>query len=187
MTIFPKRVWTKKGMVFHDKKPVRQLGDKVWVYDPNFTEVDSGEVYPEKAWENVPDSEELLIYDWEQPTEIWTFEDAPVSYTLTFIPRDENNNTQWGGSISPTSYTVTQDWLYLWFNNSFTDNLRIVTDPTEATGTTVDMIVPTTDTGYYPDWWYYYNETQQDWIDVYLESGWVLIDRDIQIRWYFSN
>jgi hypothetical protein len=94
MTIFPKRVWTKKGMVFHDKKPVRQLGDKVWVYDPNFTEVDSWKVYPEKAWENVPATDELLIYDWEQPTEIWTFEDGLES-TYQFVDYDWSVLKSW--------------------------------------------------------------------------------------------
>ena len=94
MTIFPKRVWTKKGMVFHDKKPVRQLGDKVWVYDPNFTEVDSWKVYPEKAWENIPATDELLIYDGEQPTEIWTFEDWLES-TYQFVDYDWSVLKSW--------------------------------------------------------------------------------------------
>ena len=74
MTVFPKRVWTKKWMVFNDKKPVRKLGDKVWVYDPNFTEVNSWKVYPEKDRENVSSSDELMYYDWLQPTEFGTFE-----------------------------------------------------------------------------------------------------------------
>lgn len=116
-----------------------------------------------------------------------TFEAIPVSYTLTFTPRDEGNNTQWGGSINPTSYTVTQDWLYIWFNSSYTDNLRIVTDPADATTTTIDMIVPTPDTDYNNAGWYYYNETQQDWAYLERESGWVLISWDMQIRWYFNK
>ena len=78
MTVFPKRVWTKKGMVFNDKKPVRKLGDKVWVYDPNFTEVNSWKVYPEKDRENVSSSDELMYYDWLQPTEFGTFEAEPA-------------------------------------------------------------------------------------------------------------
>lgn len=94
MTIFPKRVWTKKGMVFHDKKPVWKLGDKLWVYDPNFTEVDSWKVYPEKAWENVPATDELLIYDWEQPTDIGTFEDWLES-TYQFVDYDGTVLKSW--------------------------------------------------------------------------------------------
>lgn len=94
MTIFPKRVWTKKGMVFHDKKPVWKLGDKLWVYDPNFTEVDSWKVYPEKAWENVPATDELLIYDWEQPTDIGTFEDWLES-TYQFVDWDGTVLKSW--------------------------------------------------------------------------------------------
>jgi len=87
MTVFPKRVWTKKWMVFNDKRPVRKLGDKVGVYDPNFTEVNSWKVYPEKDRENVSSSDELMYYDWLQPTEFGTFEDG-FEATYTFKDYD---------------------------------------------------------------------------------------------------
>lgn len=144
MTIFPKRVWTKKGMVFHDKKPVRKLGDKLWVYDPNFTEVDSWKVYPEKAWENVPATEELLIYDWEQPTYIGTFEDWLLPQ-IEFACRDADTKELWwwvvtmNGEDTTTTLTFTaKSWDTMSYdseNKTFT----IVGDFTNVIGTNPDQ------------------------------------------------
>ena len=92
--IFPKKVWTKKGMVFYQKKPVRKLDDKVGIYDPNFTEVDSWEVYPAKGWEDVSPSEPLIIYDWEDPINIGTFEDWLES-TYQFVDYDSTVLKSW--------------------------------------------------------------------------------------------
>ena len=105
MTVFPKRVWTKKWMVFNDKKPVRKLGDKVWVYDPNFKEVNSWKVYPEKDRENVSSSDELMYYDWLQPTEFGTFEDGfEATYTVTIEVSPE-----WAGSVDTSEVTVADE------------------------------------------------------------------------------
>ena len=108
-------------------------------------------------------------------------------YLLTFTPRDESTDTQGGGSLSSSSYTVTQPWLYLYYNNGYDDNLRILTDPTNPTTTTINMIVPTPDTVHYLDGWYYYDETQQDWVDVESQIDWVRITWDMQIRCYFGS
>lgn len=86
---FPKRVRTQKGMVFNKKRPIRLKDWKIGVYDPNFTEVDSGDVYPEKEWKVVAQEDELIIYDSLEETDIWTFEDW-LEATYTFKNYDES-------------------------------------------------------------------------------------------------
>lgn len=83
MADLPKRIRTKKGMVFNKKRPIRLKDWKMGVYDPNFIEVDSGDVYPEKEWEVVALEDELIVYDSLEETDIWTFEDwLEASYTF---------------------------------------------------------------------------------------------------------
>lgn len=119
MTVFPKRVWTKKWMVFNDKKPVRKLGDKVWVYDPNFTEVNSWKVYPEKNRENVSSSDELMYYDWLQPTEFGTFEDG---FEATYTFKDYNGTILKTGKVKDWETPVAPDdpirehYTFQWWN-----------------------------------------------------------------------
>jgi hypothetical protein len=119
MTVFPKRVWTKKWMVFNDKKPVRKLGDKVWVYDPNFTEVNSWKVYPEKDRENVSSSDELMYYDWLQPTEFGTFKDG---FEATYTFKDYDGTVLKTGKVKDWETPVAPDdqtreyYTFQWWN-----------------------------------------------------------------------
>ena len=109
-------------------------------------------------------------------------------YLLTFTPWDETNNTQWGGSLSSYSYTVTQDWLYLWFNNSYDEDLKIVTsDYVHEWGwEVIYTVTPTPDSGYYASWWwYYYDENEGDW--VWFNDMWPLITWNMQLRYYFLH
>ena len=63
MAILPERVWSKKSPVFHKKKAVWKKGSKLWVYDPQFKEVSSWEIYPSDKWEDVWQNDELQIYE----------------------------------------------------------------------------------------------------------------------------
>ena len=119
MTVFPKRVWTKKWMVFNKKRPVRKLGDKVWVYDPNFTEINSWKVYPEKDRENVNSSDELMYYDWLQPTEFGTFEDG---FEATYTFKDYDGTVLKTGKVKDWETPVAPDdptrehYTFQWWN-----------------------------------------------------------------------
>lgn len=165
---------------------------QVWTLDPSVATAEliktvdwSG--YIKVEWVSVGST--IVIVGKEYSTQFNSFEvtvESPSLATLTFIPWDETNNQEWGGSLSSYSYTVAQDWLYLWFNNSYTDNLRILTNPTDPESTTVNMIVATPDSGYYVYGWSYYDETQQDWVELAELSDWVLITWDMQIRCCFS-
>lgn len=75
MATYPKRVWTWKKLVYSDKKPVWELDWKVWVYNPNFTEVSEWETYTDR-WNTMEASDELVTYDSSTKSEyIGTFED----------------------------------------------------------------------------------------------------------------
>lgn len=75
MATYPKRVWTWKKLVYSDKKPVWELDWKVWVYNPNFTEVSEWETYTDR-WNSMEASDELVTYDGlTKSKSIWTFKD----------------------------------------------------------------------------------------------------------------
>lgn len=113
----PKRVWNDKSLVFSNKKAVWKLWDKVWVYDPNFKEVNSGEKYPDNRWENVAWSSELQISDWLWQSEnIWTFEDGIVA-TYTFKNYDgtvlkTGTVKDWETPVAPANPTRPADAWY---------------------------------------------------------------------------
>ena len=88
MATYPKRVWTWKKLVYSDKKPVWELDWKVWVYNPNFTEVSEWETYTDR-WQDVEATDELVVYDCSSKSEyVWTFEDGTEA-TYTFEDYDE--------------------------------------------------------------------------------------------------
>lgn len=88
MATYPKRVWTWKKLVYSDKKPVWELDWKVWVYNPNFTEVSEWETYTDR-WNTMEASDELVVYDCSSKSEyVWTFEDGTEA-TYTFEDYDE--------------------------------------------------------------------------------------------------
>ena len=75
----PKRVWSNWSLVYSGKKPVWKLGDELGVYNPTFTEVESGQVYPSNRWADVANTDELEVYDSLNPTDIGTFKDWIVA------------------------------------------------------------------------------------------------------------
>ena len=108
---------------------------------------------------------------------------AAAGYLLTFTPRDETNNTEWGSTISESSYVVTEDWLYLYGNDSYDDNLHISTDPDSYASIIYDFIV-TVSPWYTYGSWKYYDEGTGEWKNA-LDS--TPIDRNFQIRFYATE
>ena len=90
MADLPKRVWSGKKQVYSWKKPVWVKDWKLWVYDPNFEEVDNWQYYSPNRWGNLSSDAELQIYDDKDslnPTDIGTFEDWLES-TYKFLDYD---------------------------------------------------------------------------------------------------
>lgn len=115
----PKRVWSKKSPVFYKWKCVWKLWDKLWVYDPQFTEVESGQIYPNNKWENLSSTDELEIYDSNKATDIWTFKDWLIAsyefddYDWTKI--SEGTVRDWLIPTAPTD--PTRAWYtFTWWN-----------------------------------------------------------------------
>lgn len=90
MADLPKRVWSGKKLLFSWKKAIWEKDWKVWVFDPNFKEVDSWEFYSPNKWDNLPDNAELQVYDDKdafKTVDIGTFEDWLES-TYKFVDWD---------------------------------------------------------------------------------------------------
>lgn len=108
----PKRVWSDKSPVFSNKKPVWKLWDKLGVYDPTFTEVESWAIYPSNRWQNLENTDNLEIYDSLNPTEIGNFKDWIVA---TYVFEDYDGTeistgtvNDWGTPTAPTD--PTREW-----------------------------------------------------------------------------
>ena len=97
MADLPKRVWSGKKQVYSWKKPVWVKDWKLWVYDPNFEEVDNWQYYSPNRWGNLSSDAELQIYDDKDslnPTDIGTFEDWLES-TYQFVDYDSTVLKSW--------------------------------------------------------------------------------------------
>lgn len=110
-----------------------------------------------------------------------TFESS--GYLLTFIAWDGTNNTEWGATLSDSSYTVTQDWCIAIFNSSYDNDLHIKEDADAETD--IKAISYTLDSWYEFNTWEYYDTTTSSWgyIDEY--DG-VLIAWNMQFRAVFN-
>lgn len=97
MADLPKRVWSGKKQVYSWKKPVWVKDWKLWVYDPNFEEVDNWQYYSPNRWGNLSSDAELQVYDDKDslnPTDIGTFEDWLES-TYQFVDYDGTVLKSW--------------------------------------------------------------------------------------------
>ena len=97
MADLPKRVWSGKKQVYSWKKPVWVKDWKLWVYDPNFEEVNNWQYYSPNRWGNLSSDAELQVYDDKDslnPTDIGTFEDWLES-TYQFVDWDGTVLKSW--------------------------------------------------------------------------------------------
>lgn len=107
-------------------------------------------------------------------------------YLLTFTPWNETEDIPWGGTLTSDSYTVTQDWLYLWYNSSYDENLYVVTDPEGPWGWEPVYFVEAQPMGGFSGWWWwYYEEAASDWLPIW--EVWTPITWNMQIRYYFHE
>lgn len=112
MADLPKRVWSGKKQVYSWKKPVWVKDWKLWVYDPNFEEVNNWQYYSPNRWGNLSSDAELQIYDDKDslnPTDIGTFEDWLES-TYQFVDYDSTvlkswKVKDWETPVAPTDPT----------------------------------------------------------------------------------
>lgn len=123
MSKLPKRVWSGKKLVFSGKKAVREKDWQIGVYNPQFEEIDSWEVYDKKR-ENLDPEAPLDVYDSSKPKYIGTMEDGILA-TYTFYNYDRSVLKQgtckdWETPIPPEDPTRDSDWEYdyqfAWWN-----------------------------------------------------------------------
>ena len=123
MSKLPKRVWSGKKLVFSGKKAVREKDWQIWVYKPQFEEIDSWEVY-DKTRETLDPEAPLDVYDSSTPEYIGTMEDGILA-TYTFYNYDRSVLKQgtckdWETPIPPADPTRDSDWEYdyqfAWWN-----------------------------------------------------------------------
>lgn len=123
MSKLPKRVWSGKKLVFSGKKAVREKDWQIGVYQPQFEEIDSWEVYDKKR-ENLDPEAPLDVYDSSTPEYIGTMEDGILA-TYTFYNYDRSVLKQgtckdWETPIPPADPTRDSDWEYdyqfAWWN-----------------------------------------------------------------------
>lgn len=123
MSKLPKRVWSGKKLVFSGKKAVREKDWQIGVYNPQFEEIDSWEVYDKKR-ENLDPEAPLDVYDSSTPEYIGTMEDGILA-TYTFYNYDQSVLKQgtckdWETPIPPADPTRDSYWEYdyqfAWWN-----------------------------------------------------------------------
>ena len=107
----PKRVWSNKKLCYSGKKPMWEKDDKLGVYNPQFTEIETGQTYVDR-WETMEWTDTLQVYDSLTPTEIGTLEDWVVA-TYTF--KDYDGTVLSTGTVkdgwTPTAPTdPTREW-----------------------------------------------------------------------------
>lgn len=107
-----------------------------------------------------------------------SFEVAPVSYTLTFTPRNERTEQEWWGTISPSTITV-WEWRTISLWESTSADAVIFADGEEPI-----LITPTANEWYSLNGRFYFDETDQEWKSWYGET--LDITWDMQIRYYFN-
>lgn len=145
----PKRVWNKKSPVFYKGKCVWKLGDKLGIYDPNFTEVDEWQIYPNNRWENVGSGEELQIYDSNKPTNIWTFKDGIVA-SYEFQDYDGTvlkswSVKDWETPVPPTDPTR-EGYRFTWWSPEVGPISEDTTYVAQYIATTVTITIKSFDT-----------------------------------------
>ena len=92
----PKRVRSNKKLCYSGKKPMWEKDEKLWVYNPQFTEIETWQTYVDR-WETMEWTDTLQVYDSLTPTEIWTLEDWVVA-TYTF--KDYDNTVLKTGTVA---------------------------------------------------------------------------------------
>jgi len=100
-------------------------------------------------------------------------------YTITFTPWDMTNNQEGGWTISLNTVTVPTSWasIILWTSDS-PDAIVSVTGQPDVN------IIPTEDSWYTMQGWYYWDESDQQWKTWYAET--LQITGDLNARYYFG-
>jgi len=101
------------------------------------------------------------------------------AYTITFTPRDTTYNQEWGWTISQSSIVVPTSWasIILWTSDS-ADAIVSVTGQPDVN------IIPTEDSWYTMQGWYYWDESDQQWKTWYMTT--LQITGDLNARYYFG-
>lgn len=107
-----------------------------------------------------------------------------VAYVLTFSAWNGTSQQAGGGTISENSYTITQDWLSLYYSDCYDFNLHIV--PYQgAPAQSVHDVSWTPNDGYLLKRWEYYDENLSDWSGIGEEEP--AITWNMQIRCVFEQ